>query len=99
MVVLLVAAAGLSTAGAVATRQTLDEAPDETRARRAIVELGLLAAATGLAAVAGALLGAGGTGREQFAAFAGAAAVVALPLPAVGMVRRVRRTGRHGASS
>jgi hypothetical protein len=88
--VLLLVATGLATAGAVVARGGRQHSTEEARARRAIVGLGLLAAAAALAAVGGAMLGAGGTGPVQVGAFAGAAATVALPLLVVGLARRVR---------
>jgi hypothetical protein len=89
---LLVVAAGLATAGAVVARGQRQNATEEAGTRRAIVGLGLLAAAAALAAVGGAMLGAGGAGPLQIGAFAGAAATVALPLLAVGLARRARRS-------
>jgi hypothetical protein len=98
VVVLLVAAAGLSTAGALAATAERRDAPEEARARRAIVGFGLLAAATALAAIGGARLGAGATGQAQLVAFAAAAATVALPMLAVGLARAGRRAERSRPS-
>jgi hypothetical protein len=97
-IVLLAAAAVLSTAGALAVRAERSDEPAESRARRSIVGLGLLGVAAALAAVGGALLGAGDTGRGQAGAFAGAAATVVLPLLAVGLARAARRAGRRSRS-
>jgi hypothetical protein len=93
VIVLVVLATGLATAGAVVACGE-PHATEEAGARHAIVGLGLLAVAAAVAAVGGAMLGAGGTGTEQVGAFAGAAATVALPLFAVGLARRTRRARR-----
>jgi hypothetical protein len=90
IIVLLLAATGLATAGAVVARGGRQNPTVEAGVRRAIVALGLLAAAAALAAVGGAMLGAGGTGPMQIGAFAGASATVAVPLLAVGLARRLR---------
>jgi hypothetical protein len=90
--VVLVVAAGLATAGAVVARGQRQNATEEAGVRRAIIGLGLLAAAAALAAVGAAMLGAGGTGPQQIGAFVGAAATVALPLLAVGLGRPARRS-------
>ena len=104
-VVLLVVAVGLSAVGAVATREQSRGAPVETQARNAIAGLVLMAAALASAAVAGALLGSGRTGRGQLVAFAAVAAAVGLPLLVVRLARRrgprpdrrgAERTGRPG---
>jgi hypothetical protein len=96
--VLLAAAALVSTAGALAVRVGRGDEPAESRARRSIVGLGLLGVAAALAAVGGALLGAGDAGRTQAGAFAGAAATVVLPLLAVGLARAAHRPGRSRTS-
>ncbi len=93
-IVLLLAATGLATAGAVVARGERQNPTVEAGARRAIVGLGLLAAAAALAAVGGARLGAGGTGPVQIGAVVGAAATVALPLLAVGISRPARPSGQ-----
>jgi hypothetical protein len=90
VIVLLMLAIGLATAGAVVARGKRQNPTEEAAARHAIIGLGLLAAAAALAAVGGAMLGAGGTGPVQIGAFAAAAATVALPLLAVGLARRAR---------
>jgi hypothetical protein len=91
VIVLLVLATGLATAGAVVACGGT-QATEEAATRRAIIGLGLLAVAAAVAAVGGAVLGAGNTGTMQVGAFAGAAATVALPLVSVGLVRRARRS-------
>jgi hypothetical protein len=90
IIVVLLVAAGLATAGAVVARGGRQNPTEDAGAHRAIVAFGLLAAAAALAAIGGAMLGAGGTGPVQIGAFDGAAATVALPVLAVGFARRVR---------
>jgi hypothetical protein len=94
VIVLLVASAGLATAGSAVALGQQQDATEEAGARRAIVGLALLAAAAAPAAVGGALLGAGGTGLAQVGAFTGGGATVALPLLAVRLARRARRSHR-----
>lgn len=93
-IVLLAAAAALSTAGALVVRAERGDEPAESRARHAIVGLGLLCFAAALAALGGALLGAGNTGQTQTWAFTSAAVAVALPLLVVRLGGRRRRPAR-----
>ncbi|SOC50085.1 hypothetical protein SAMN05660748_2824 [Blastococcus aggregatus] len=90
VLVLLVGATGLATAGAVVTLGQRAGATEEVGVRHAIAGFGLLAASVALAAVGGALLGAGGTPTEQIGAFSGASATVALPVLTVALTRRAR---------
>jgi hypothetical protein len=90
-IVLLVGATALATAGAILALGQERTAPEEAAARRAIIGLGVLAAAVALAAFGGAFLAADETRPAQVGAFGGAAATVALPLLVVGLVRRGRR--------
>jgi hypothetical protein len=94
LIVCLGSAAGLAAAGTVVVLGQEPRASEEAGTRRAIVGLGLLTVAVALAAVGGALLGAGGTRSAQIGAFGGAAATVVLPLLAVGLSRRDRRSRR-----
>lgn len=88
--VLLLAAVGLATVGAVAVLRPQHDAAPEVGSGRAITGLGVLVAAVATAAVGATVLTAGNTGAVQIGAFAGAAATVALPLLAVGYAHRAR---------
>lgn len=92
-VVVLLAAVALATVGSVVALGHRSTAADEAGAWRGITGLGLLTAAVALAAVGGALLGAGESRTTQLGIFAAAAGTVALPLLAVGLVRLRRPSG------
>ncbi|MGY1743715.1 MULTISPECIES: hypothetical protein [unclassified Blastococcus] len=94
VLVLLLTAGALSTAGAVAVHGAQRPASEESRARRSIAGFSLLAVAAAVAAVAGGVMGAGAAGPSLARAFAAAAAAVALPVLVVVLARGVRPAGR-----
>ncbi|MBN1093195.1 hypothetical protein JKP75_11885 [Blastococcus sp. TML/M2B] len=98
-ILLMVVAAACATAGAVVALGQRSGAAEEAGTQRGITVLWLLAAAVAAAAIGAAMLGAHATRSAQIGVFAAAAATVALPLMAVGLSRRARRSDRDRRSS